>query len=128
MKFSIHVFFGILLWSGLFFLPQGEAQTLRDELRDELREEIKKELREEEKIREEIQEIRQEIRKHVVIPCRRAFFKQNPSIMSGDNVMKKLFKEMEDGVLKHVKDAPEDIRLAHYFLVRRVCKKQFGSQ
>ena len=54
MRFSLYVLLGIWLWSGIFFLPQIGAQTLREELKEELRKELKEELRKE--LREELKE------------------------------------------------------------------------
>lgn len=143
MKFFLYALLGIWLWSGVFFLPQIEAQinkeefqTLREEirkeLREELREEIEKELREEEKIRQKIQEIRQELREHLIIPCRNALEKRNPLEMrQHKDTLEKIFRELENITLKgllekHSED--KDMRMGLYYVARRKCEQQFNSE
>lgn len=136
MRFSLSVLFGIWLWSGIFFLPQGEAQIplreqIKEELRKELREELKKELREELQEEEKIQALRQEIHEHLITPCYDAFLKRNPSLRYAPNtndVMKEMAKKFEDLVLKNVKNEEKDLRMTMYFLGRKTCIKQFNSQ
>ena len=129
MKFSIQLLLVVLLWSGVFFLPQGEAQINKEEfqtLREELKQELRKELREE--IEKELQ-IRQELREHLIIPCRN-LLKPHLLPYMGEQA-EKFFRELEDSTLKALlKKYPEDEdeRLALYFVVRRKCEKAFDSE
>ena len=151
MRFSLAVLLGIWLWSGIFFLPQTEAQIplreqvkeelrkeLREELKKELREEVEKELREEEEVRQKIKAVRQELREQVMTPCRNVFFKKikphlrtHPRRLEIEAEAEKLMRELEDITLKELlKKYPqdEDERMAMYFLLRRKCEREFTSQ
>lgn len=149
MKFSIQLLLGFLLWNGVFFLTQGEAQIplreqVKEELRKELREELKKELREEvkEKLRKEeifrqrIKGVRQELREQVIIPCRNHFFKifNRPGVFlpnrhEYEKKASKLFEELEDAWLKGLLEnysEDEDVRMGLYLTARRKCEKDFA--
>jgi hypothetical protein len=138
----------MVLWSGVFFLPHGEAkvlkeefQTLREELkqelRKELREEVEKEFRENEQIRQKIRVLRQEIQEQLMIPCRKASDKQYPLEMrrlkleGRDHLLEKGLRLFEDEMLKLMlkeEYSDKDVRMAMYFVARQKCENQFDSE
>ena len=118
MKFSLYVLLGIWLWSGVFFLPQTEAQ-INKEKSQTLRQELKKEVRE-----------------HVMIPCRKAIFKKFPFVFKDAEILRRVLKRLEEienmtlgvALTRRSLAFDEDLRMTLYLNDLDKCVKLFDSE